>query len=83
LILNTLRDLKLSYPKLGPERRKELEAARKLLQKEQSGGPSRPKIAVPRTCSSWLIGRDTCGGIRMEKGALDRLNAARSRSKEK
>jgi PPK2 family polyphosphate:nucleotide phosphotransferase len=39
VILNTLRDLKLSYPKLGPERRKELEAARKLLQKEQSGRP--------------------------------------------
>jgi PPK2 family polyphosphate:nucleotide phosphotransferase len=39
VILNTLRDLKLSYPKLGPERRKELEAARKLLEKEQSGRP--------------------------------------------
>src|SRR5579863_6947698 len=36
VILNTLRDLKLAYPKLGPERRKELEAARKLLEKEQA-----------------------------------------------
>jgi PPK2 family polyphosphate:nucleotide phosphotransferase len=34
VILNTLRDLKLAYPKLGPERRRELEAARKLLEKE-------------------------------------------------
>jgi len=36
VILRTLRDLKLAYPKLVPERRQELEAARKLLQKEQS-----------------------------------------------
>ena len=36
VILNTLRDLKLAYPKLGPERRKELEAARKLLEKEKA-----------------------------------------------
>jgi PPK2 family polyphosphate:nucleotide phosphotransferase len=35
VILRTLRDLKLAYPKLGPERRQELEAVRKLLQKEQ------------------------------------------------
>ena len=35
VILNTLRDLKLAYPKLGPERRRELEAARKLLEKER------------------------------------------------
>src|SRR5690242_7621938 len=35
VILRTLRDLKLAYPKLVPERRQELEAARKLLQKEQ------------------------------------------------
>jgi len=34
IILNTLRDLKLAYPKLGPERRQELEAARQLLEKE-------------------------------------------------
>ena len=37
VILSTLRDLKLAYPKLGPGRRRELEAARKLLKKEQSG----------------------------------------------
>ena len=36
VILRTLSDLKLAYPKLGPERRRELEAARELLQKEQS-----------------------------------------------
>ncbi len=36
VILNTLRDLKLAYPKLSPERRQELEAARKLLEKEKS-----------------------------------------------
>ena len=36
VILSTLRDLKLAYPKLGPERQQELEAARKLLQKEQA-----------------------------------------------
>jgi len=36
VILNSLRDLKLAYPKLGPERRRELEAARELLEKEQS-----------------------------------------------
>ena len=36
VILNTLRDLKLAYPKLAPERRQELEAARKLLEKERS-----------------------------------------------
>jgi PPK2 family polyphosphate:nucleotide phosphotransferase len=35
VILNTLRDLKLAYPKLSPERRQELEAARQLLEKEQ------------------------------------------------
>jgi PPK2 family polyphosphate:nucleotide phosphotransferase len=35
VILNSLRDLKLAYPKLGPERRRELEAARELLEKEQ------------------------------------------------
>jgi PPK2 family polyphosphate:nucleotide phosphotransferase len=39
VILNTLRDLKLAYPKLGPERRQELEAARKLLEKEKSTRP--------------------------------------------
>ena len=39
VILNTLRDLKLTYPKLGPEQRKELEAARKLLEKQKSGRP--------------------------------------------
>jgi PPK2 family polyphosphate:nucleotide phosphotransferase len=37
VILNTLRDLKLAYPKLGPERRQDLEAARELLQKQQPG----------------------------------------------
>ena len=37
VILRTLRDLKLAYPKLGPERRQELEAARELLEKEQAG----------------------------------------------
>ena len=36
VILNSLRDLKLAYPKLGPERRRELEAARGLLEKEKS-----------------------------------------------
>ena len=36
VILNTLRDLKLAYPKLTPQRRRELEAARKLLEKEKS-----------------------------------------------
>ena len=36
VILNTLRDLKLAYPKLTTERRLELEAARKLLEKEKS-----------------------------------------------
>jgi PPK2 family polyphosphate:nucleotide phosphotransferase len=35
VILNALRDLKLAYPKLGPERHRELEAARELLKKEQ------------------------------------------------
>jgi len=35
IILSTLRDLKLAYPKLGTERRQELEAARQLLEKEQ------------------------------------------------
>jgi PPK2 family polyphosphate:nucleotide phosphotransferase len=35
VILNTLRDLKLAYPKLTPDRRRELEAARKLLEKER------------------------------------------------
>lgn len=35
VILRTLSDLKLAYPKLGPEQRRELEAARELLQKEQ------------------------------------------------
>ena len=35
VILNALRDLKLAYPKLGPERHRELEAARELLEKEQ------------------------------------------------
>ena len=34
VILHTLRDLKLAYPKLTPERLRELEAARKLLEKE-------------------------------------------------
>ena len=34
VILNTLRDLQLAYPKLGPERRRELQAARELLEKE-------------------------------------------------
>jgi PPK2 family polyphosphate:nucleotide phosphotransferase len=37
VILRTLRDLKLAYPKLGPERRQELKAARELLEKEQTG----------------------------------------------
>ena len=36
VILRTLRDLKLAYPKLTPERQRELEAARKLLEKEKS-----------------------------------------------
>ena len=36
VILNTLRDLKLAYPTLGPERLEELDAARKLLQNEKS-----------------------------------------------
>ena len=36
VILNALRDLKLAYPKLGPERHRELESARELLEKEQS-----------------------------------------------
>ena len=35
IILSTLRDLNLAYPKLGPEKRQELEAARQLLEKEQ------------------------------------------------
>jgi PPK2 family polyphosphate:nucleotide phosphotransferase len=35
VILNALRDLKLAYPKLGPERHRELESARELLEKEQ------------------------------------------------
>jgi PPK2 family polyphosphate:nucleotide phosphotransferase len=35
VILNSLRDLKLAYPKLGPERHRELESARELLEKEQ------------------------------------------------
>jgi PPK2 family polyphosphate:nucleotide phosphotransferase len=39
VILNTLRDLKLAYPKLTPERRRGLEAARKLLEKEKSARP--------------------------------------------
>jgi PPK2 family polyphosphate:nucleotide phosphotransferase len=39
VILNTLRDLKLAYPKLGPEQRDDLEAARKLLKKQKSGRP--------------------------------------------
>jgi PPK2 family polyphosphate:nucleotide phosphotransferase len=38
VILNTLRDLKLAYPKLGPERSQELEAARKHLEKERRRG---------------------------------------------
>jgi PPK2 family polyphosphate:nucleotide phosphotransferase len=37
VILNTLRDLNLAYPALGPERRRELEAARQVLLKEQPG----------------------------------------------
>jgi len=37
VILNALRDLKLAYPTLGPERRKGLEVARKLLEKEGPG----------------------------------------------
>jgi len=36
VILRTLRDLKLAYPKLTPERQQALEAARKLLEKEKS-----------------------------------------------
>ena len=39
VILNTLRDLKLAYPQLTPERHRELEAARKLLEKEKSTRP--------------------------------------------
>ena len=39
VILRTLRDLKLAYPKLTPERQRELEAARKLLEKEKSARP--------------------------------------------
>jgi PPK2 family polyphosphate:nucleotide phosphotransferase len=35
VIVRTLRDLKLAYPKLGPERQRELEAARKVLEKQQ------------------------------------------------
>jgi hypothetical protein len=37
VILHGLRDLNLAYPKLGPERRRELEAARELLEKQQPG----------------------------------------------
>ena len=36
VILHTLRDLKLAYPKIGPEQRRELETARKALEEEQS-----------------------------------------------
>ncbi|MEO8051224.1 MAG: ADP-polyphosphate phosphotransferase [Acidobacteriota bacterium] len=36
VVLHTLRDLKLAYPKLGPERLRELEAARKLLEREKA-----------------------------------------------
>ena len=36
VILSTLRDLKLAYPELSAERLQELEAARKLLEKEQA-----------------------------------------------
>jgi hypothetical protein len=34
--LRTLRDFKLTCPKLTPERQRDLEAARKLLEKEKS-----------------------------------------------
>jgi PPK2 family polyphosphate:nucleotide phosphotransferase len=37
VILRTLRELKLAYPKLTPERRRELEMAREFLEKEQAG----------------------------------------------
>ena len=37
VILRTLRDLKLAYPKISPQQRRGLEAARKLLEKEQPG----------------------------------------------
>jgi len=36
VVLDTLRDLKMAYPELDPERRKELAAARKLLLKERA-----------------------------------------------
>ena len=39
VILRTLRDLKLAYPQLTPERQRELETARKLLEKEKSTRP--------------------------------------------
>jgi len=38
VILRTLRELNLAYPKLSPERRRELGTAREFLQKEQAGG---------------------------------------------
>jgi PPK2 family polyphosphate:nucleotide phosphotransferase len=37
VILRTLRDLKLAYPKISPAQRRDLETARKLLEKEQPG----------------------------------------------
>jgi PPK2 family polyphosphate:nucleotide phosphotransferase len=37
VVLDTLRDLQMAYPELDPARRGELEAARKLLQKEKAG----------------------------------------------
>ncbi len=39
VILDTLRELKMSYPEPSPERRRELLAIRKLLQKEKSNKP--------------------------------------------
>jgi PPK2 family polyphosphate:nucleotide phosphotransferase len=37
VILRTLRDLKLAYPKISPQQQRGLETARKLLEKEQPG----------------------------------------------
>jgi PPK2 family polyphosphate:nucleotide phosphotransferase len=37
VVLDALRELKMTYPKSGPERRRELQAIRKLLEKEKPG----------------------------------------------
>jgi PPK2 family polyphosphate:nucleotide phosphotransferase len=39
VVLDALRELKMAYPKSGPERRRELQAIRKLLEKEKTGTP--------------------------------------------